>query len=420
MIRSGLFTLLFHSAVAYGNNIVSPPYEYTYLLPTFIGELTQPFVNATKTADASVNALLASAAKAPFISYDDEFLSILGAGPTIELIAERDLDFAFEAGVWVPERNEVFFTSSIIDDAKVGGTHFEVLNLKTKKINNLTTSEPVRNPNGGDYHNGLVYLTTTRSIGTKIYYNGGIVSIDPITGKVEHILNSYFGLQFTDIDDIAWATNPTTGKSYLYFTQFPFVHTLFPAAAPMGLANAVWRWDPQEKVLLPMISRTDIALPDGIRVSPDQKSLYVTDFAGPRWTSILGVSAEIGSPAIYKYDLDTEMRPVNRRLFGYPRMGGADGIHVDDKGRVWTAEGDGIVVRRVDGKVLGVFNSMYFGASRPSLIPIANFALAGDVLVVLGVDRIFSVKLAEVVVSGRKASKARRWSFDFFSLIIGK
>lgn len=151
----------------------------------------------------------------------------------------------------------------------------------------------------------------------------------------------------------------------------------------MGLVNAVLRWDPQEKNLLPMISRKDTALPNGIRVSPDQKPLYVTEFAGPRWTSILGVSAKIGSPAIYKYDFDAAMRPINRRLFGYPRMGGADRIHIDDKGRVWTAEDDGVVLRRPDGKILGVFDSMFFGAS--GLIPIANFTLAGDVLVVLGV-----------------------------------
>lgn len=214
------------------------PYEYTYLIPTFTENSTLTFVNSTKTADASINALLASAATAPFISYDDEFLSILGPNPTFELIEERDLEFAFEAAVWVPERSEVFFTSSVLDQAKVGAGHFEVLNLNTKTTSNLTTSETVHSPNGGDYHNGLVYLTTTRSLGATIDYNGGVVSIDPATGKVEQILNSYFGLQFTDIDDIAWTTNQKTEKSYMYFTQFPIVHALFPAAAPMGIANA--------------------------------------------------------------------------------------------------------------------------------------------------------------------------------------
>lgn len=75
------------------------PYEHNYLLPTFTENANLTFVNETKTADASINALLASAAEAPFISYDDEFLSILGYNPTFELIEERDLEFAFEAAV---------------------------------------------------------------------------------------------------------------------------------------------------------------------------------------------------------------------------------------------------------------------------------------------------------------------------------
>lgn len=105
------------------------------------------------------------------------------------------------------------------------------------------------------------------------------------------------------------------------------------------------------------------------------------------------------------------MRPTNRQFFGYPRRNGADGIHIDDKGRVWTAEGDGIVVRRPDGKILGVFNALFFENS--GMFPIANFALAGDVLVILGGNRIFTFELGEVVASGKPVgkSKSRRWSF---------
>lgn len=170
----------------------------------------------------------------------------------------------------------------MLDIARIGPGHFEVLNLITKKVSNLTTSATVPSPNGGDYHNGLVYLTTTRSLGATIDYNGGVMSIDPATGKVEQILNSYFGLQFTDVDDIAWTTNQENGKSHMYFTTFPIAHALFPDSTPMGLANAVWRWDPQEKIVLPMISRFDVSNPDGVRVSPDGKFLYVTDFAGDK------------------------------------------------------------------------------------------------------------------------------------------
>lgn len=148
-----------------------------------------------------------------------------------------------------------------------------------------------------------------------------------------------------------------------------------------------------------MISRFGLSFPDGVRVSPDQKYLYVTDFIGNQWSALLGVASEIGSPAIYRYDLDADMRPTNRQFFW-----------LSEEGRVWTAEGDGVVVRRPDGKILGVFNSLVFGNA--GLIPIANFALAGDVLVILGGDNLFTIQLGEVVNSGKpvRNSKSKRWS----------
>lgn len=45
---------------------------------------------------------------------DSEFLSIIGQNATAQLIASRNIDFAFEAGIWVPERNEVWFSSLVI------------------------------------------------------------------------------------------------------------------------------------------------------------------------------------------------------------------------------------------------------------------------------------------------------------------
>ncbi len=77
-----------------------------------------------------------------------------------------------------------------------------------------------------------------------------------------------------------------------------------------------------------------------------------------------------------------------------PRSGNADGIHVDDYGRVWTAERDGIVVRGPRGKELGVFNAEVLVDEK---VPIANFALAGDKLVILAIDRIWVVGLGQNV-----------------------
>lgn len=89
----------------------------------------------------------------------------------------------------------------------------------------------------------------------------------------------------------------------------------------------------------------------------------------------------------------------NKVLLGITREGVSDGMKVDDKGRIWTAEYEGIVVRNSFGKVIGLFNKEYILGSPTPKVEMANFALAGDTLVLLAVDRVYTVKLAEEVLS---------------------
>jgi hypothetical protein len=51
---------------------------------------------------------------------------------------------------------------------------------------------------------------------------------------------------------------------------------------------------------------------------------------------------------------------------------------------VWTGEGEGIVVRDLSGKVLGLFNAETLLVDRGAGGPLANFALVGDQLVIEG------------------------------------
>ncbi|KAL4407892.1 gluconolactonase [Colletotrichum abscissum] len=195
-----------------------------------------------------------SATKAPFISYDDEPLALLGQNPAIELIEKRPGNFAGEAGV----------------------------------------------------------------------------------------------------------TQPGTNNSYMFITVLPFAKG---STTTDRLPQGLWRWDPQKK------------------------TLWVTDFGGDERSRIWGLPAQVGAPAIYKYDLNEDMWPVNKRIFGVSGMQAPDGIRIDDKGRVWTGEGEGVVVRSSQGKVIGVFNGQFF--TRDSVnTAIVQFELARDVLVVLGQNKL--------------------------------
>jgi len=373
------------------SNVAKIAPELTYLLPSpFDSELTYSFVNGTKAASSDVNDLLASARSAPFISFDEEFESLLGPNASITLVDQRATHFAGEAGVWIPERSEVWYTSWIND----GPTHVEILDLDSYTIRKMTPSRPLQNPNGGFYHRGLMYFTCLRDDSRN--WPGGVVSVDPATGHVEDILNSYFGLKFDSIDDLAWVTDPATNDDYLFFTVLPFApaQNASSSRAPQGL----WRFDPREKSLQPAISRTEYPVANGIRFSRDQKTMYLTDFGGDERARVFGLPAQVGVPGVYAYDLDEHMMPVNRRIFGVARMQAPDGVRVDDQGRVWTGEGEGVVVRNARGRTVGIFNAQYF-TSDPVNFAIVQFALAENKLIVLGMDKLWVVELAEVVVT---------------------
>jgi gluconolactonase len=86
--------------------------------------------------------------------------------------------------------------------------------------------------------------------------------------------------------------------------------------------------------------------PNGIALSPDEKTLYVTN----------------GGPIperrqIYSYDVQPDGTARNRRLFlnllGEQGLGGPDGVKVDSKGNVYTAATGGAWIVSAGGKRLG-------------------------------------------------------------------
>ncbi len=413
ILRALLFCISSFAAVkaqssTVNESVVSIPASYAYLLPhNYVGNVSQRFVDTKVSGNNTVTNLLSAARKSPFISYTSEFTSLVGGSNTsVQMIASQNSSshFAYEAGVWVPELNQVWFTSAIGHGQPC--TALSVLDLATNEVLSPNiTGDPVVCPNGGYYFNGTVYMCL---LGNETYPSA-IVAIDPATGASHNVVNSYFGLRFNGIDDVSWAN--TTNGSAMFFTDLDFSSILStrPGGYNTQLADAVWRFNPTLQQLQPVISRQDILVPNGVRVNANSTRLYVTSseyiVQNPSLATGMGSigggnnSFASASPAIYVYDLDDTMTPVNRRVFGYAREGIADGIHVDDAGRVWTAEYEGVVVRSAEGQVLGVFNTEFFSNSD---VEIANFALAGDKLIFLALNRIWAVQLSETVVSATR------------------
>jgi len=96
--------------------------------------------------------------------------------------------------------------------------------------------------------------------------------------------------------------------------------------------------------------------PNGIVLSPDQKSLYVSDMFTDN-------SDEIKT--IYRYQLDHDGIPVKRELLTVSqppheilgRINGFDGLKADVNGNIYCTGPHGIVVLNADGKYLGTIST---------------------------------------------------------------
>ena len=388
---STLFTL---QAIAQPTSLTSSARlapQDTFLLPRpFSANATQGFVDTTFSGDTSLQEEFAAAQTAAFVTYEPDFDSIIGSSPRAEIVASYSTPTAYEAGVWLPDRNEVWFTNPVPGMT----SSLYVLHLNDNTTTQPTVSTPLVNPIGGFYFNGRVYLGC---LGNETY-TPSIVAVDPSSYEAEEVLNSYFGAPIGGPDDLGWTS--VQQKDILFFSTLDLSSIAKGYLPPAVLPSAVWRFCPEDQVLQPVISRTDISMPNGVRANANGTKLYVTDTGSVALSGAGGSPNVTNSPAIYVFDLDGQGFPSNKRLFGYARYGNPDGIHIDDYGRVWTAEFEGIVVRSENGKILGLFNAEAFlSGGRAAPVKMANFALAGDRLILLAIDRVWVVPLAQVVAS---------------------
>lgn len=407
-MRSSILLALFASLNAAlcenATGVFIPP-EYTYLLPAPFegpqavdGNFSTNYIN-TVTANASINALFESAQVATYYALDEEFYDILGGEtPEIQLVEMRTTDFAYEAGAWDYDTNQVWFVSQITSPP----TYVSILDLKTNKITTLDIPGLRSiNPNGGYYFQGKMYFAV---VGNESVSNGapGIYAVDTTTYMTTPILNSWFGEKLDSVDDLTWVkcgAAPT--QPNLFFSSLSLVFAGDNGLAGTPLPDAVYRFSPQINSLQGVISRSDIVEPNGVRSDATGKYLFVTGFAAP-FNSSDDPANSFSTSVIYRFTLDEDCLPINKRLVGTVRSY-ADGLHIDDYGRVWTGEFDGIVVRSPTGKVLGVFNAEALQDRKGS--PLANFAIAGDKLVILAVDRVYILQLGQNVTSAKTGTQ---------------
>jgi gluconolactonase len=168
------------------------------------------------------------------------------------------------------------------------------------------------------------------------------------------LVDRYDGRRLNSPNDAIYASNGD-----LYFTDPPFgLPQAFDDPARELDVSGVYRLRADGTLELLI---ADLAAPNGIALSPDERTLYVTDVASER-------------PAWYAYAL-VDGRPAARRLladalpWARVRRGGPDGLETDAAGNVFAAGPEAVYVFASDGTLLGLVETG---------VPTANLAWGED------------------------------------------
>ena len=159
--------------------------------------------------------------------------------------------------------------------------------------------------------NGLVFDLEERLIACEgNNTNPRVTRTDMQTGRVEVLADRSMGLTLNAPNDVTF-----DNQGRLYFTDLP--------------GGTVHRIDRDGKVKR-ILSTPDVQRPNGITISPDDKTLYLVE----------ANQAAGGARMLRVYDLHADGTPVNMRGFHtfYPGRS-ADGITIDSVGNVYAAAG---------------------------------------------------------------------------------
>jgi gluconolactonase len=178
--------------------------------------------------------------------------------------------------------------------------------------------------------NGLMFDADGKLVACEGSDGGGrcVARWDVATGKREVVVDRYSGKRFNACNDLC-----IDEKGRIYFTDPRYLGT-----EPRELEHrAVYRVDPDGSVVE---VTHDVEKPNGIAISPDQKTLYVADHNNG--TDRIDPSApppKKGAMKVYAFPLGSDGLVAGRRrtLVDFGDEEGSDGMTVDTRGRIYLA-----------------------------------------------------------------------------------
>ncbi len=207
-----------------------------------------------------------------------------------------------------------------------GSVYFsDIMNNRIMRLDPRSGHASVwRTPSGRS--NGLLFDAQGRLLaceGNEMGDNDGsrrVTRTDLAAGQVEVLTDRYQGLRYNAPNDIAARSN-----GQIFFTD-----PCYGDRSTMELDHdSVYRIDP-DKTVTRLISQPDIQRPNGIALSPDERTLYLVDSC-----PVVG-----GNRKIWAFDLADDGRVSNQRVvYDFAPGRGGDGMAVDKRGNLYIAAG---------------------------------------------------------------------------------
>jgi gluconolactonase len=229
--------------------------------------------------------------------------------------------------------------------------------------------------------NGMSFDADGRLFATHVPYGASKVSIIYPKGKETMIVDNYQGKPFGRCNDLTVAKNGA-----IYFTDS--ANPTPPPSTPLPLPPALYYVPAGSHTAVQVL--TDVAFPNGVVLSRDEKILYLNNTNGEY---------------LIAFDVKPDGSLTNRRNFAQYQgvtknasgamVSGADGITIDNDGRLYVATSIGVQVFGTDGRQLGTI---------PLSRPPQNLAFAGKekkTLYVVGRGAAFQVQLIAQGFTGR-------------------
>jgi gluconolactonase len=191
------------------------------------------------------------------------------------------------------------------------------------------------------------------------------------------LVGNYQGVPFNRPNDLV-----ADHRGNIYFSDTTSPTATTPAVMP----SAVYQLTAKGKVVR---ITTEITRPNGVALSPDERTLYVADTSG-EWLYAVSLNRKGEAKKVREFAKLAVPPPQN----GAKPASGADGLAVDEKGRLYAATTLGVQVVSAEGKPMGVIampkqpqNLAFSGAGRSALFVVGRGSVYRIATLTRGPDR---------------------------------